>query len=108
MLTRHSRGIGAEIASLLGRRGANVVVNYVSTGSRQRSEDLAKVIEGYGVKAVAVQADISKVAECPKLIEAALGISQTGKIEILIHKYVSTSGNCSIGGEKLQSNKRLT
>ena len=109
VLTRHCRGIGAEIASLLGRRGANVVVNYVSTGSRQRSEDLAKVIEGYGVKAVAVQADISKVAECPKLIEAALSISQTGKIEILIHKYDSLLGFSSIGGERIQSKKkRLT
>ncbi|SPO06755.1 related to 3-oxoacyl-[acyl-carrier-protein] reductase [Cephalotrichum gorgonifer] len=85
IVTGASRGIGAEIARLLGKRGANVVVNYVSAGSQQRSEDLSKTIREYGVKAVAVQADISKVAECPKLIEAALGISETGKVEILIH-----------------------
>lgn len=82
------RGIGAEIANLLGKRGANVVVNHVTASSRQRSEDLVKRIQGYGVNAMAVQADIGKAAECPKLIKAALSISETGKIEILIHKYV--------------------
>lgn len=84
-------GIGAAIANQLAKRGANVVVNYMTAGSRQRSDDLVKTINGYGVKAVAVkavavQADISKVSEIPKLVKAALDLSTTGKIEILVHK----------------------
>lgn len=79
-------GIGAAIANQLAKRGANVVVNYMTARSRQRSDDLVKTINGYGVKAVAVQADISKVSEIPKLVRAALDLSTTGKIEILIHK----------------------
>jgi 3-oxoacyl-[acyl-carrier protein] reductase len=63
-----------------------VVVNYVSDGSRERAEKVAKEIEANGTKAIVVQADVSKTAEIPKLIDAALKISSTGKIEILIHK----------------------
>lgn len=79
-------GIGAAIANQLAKRGANVVVNYVTDRSRQRSEELVKTINGYGVKAVAIQADISRVSEIPKLVRAALDLSMTGKIEILVHK----------------------
>lgn len=71
---------------LLGKRGANVVVNYVSESSRERAEKVAKEIEGNGTKAIVCRADVSKLAEIPKLVEAALKISPTGKIDILIHK----------------------
>lgn len=81
-----NRGIGAGIAVLLGKRGANVVVNHVSAGSRERAEKVAKEIEANGTKAIVVQADVSKSEEIPRLVEGALKISTTGKIEILIHK----------------------
>lgn len=57
---------------------------------------------------MAVQADIGKAAECPKLIEAALSISETGKIEILIHKYVLNPGFLLILSKYLQSSKMIT
>lgn len=82
-------------------------MNYVSTRSRQRSEDLAKKIQENGVKATAIQADISKVAECPKLIEAALGISDTGKIEILIHKCVHISNSSRKSPRQQKTDKRF-
>lgn len=80
------RGLGAGIAVLLAKRGANIVVNYVSNGSKDRAEKVAKEVEASGSKAVVVKADVSKTEEIPKLVEAALKISTTGKIEILIHK----------------------
>ncbi|RSL76555.1 hypothetical protein CEP51_009847 [Fusarium floridanum] len=85
IVTGASRGLGAGIAILLGKRGANVVVNYVSPGSKERAEKVVKDIEANGTKAILCQADVSKLEEIPKLIEAALKISTTGKIEILIH-----------------------
>ncbi|KAF4308535.1 hypothetical protein GTA08_BOTSDO03653 [Botryosphaeria dothidea] len=85
IVTGASRGIGAGIAVLLGKRGANVVVNYVSEGSRERVEKVAKEIESNGTKAIISQADVSKLDEIPRLVDSALQISQTGKIEILIH-----------------------
>jgi NAD(P)-dependent dehydrogenase (short-subunit alcohol dehydrogenase family) len=73
------------VAILLGKRGANVVVNYV--GAADRAQETVKVIEAAGAKAAACQADVSKVSEHAKLVKAALELSTTGKIEILVHKY---------------------
>ncbi|KAJ2989392.1 hypothetical protein NUW58_g3493 [Xylaria curta] len=70
------------------KASADVVVNHVSASSRERAEKVAKEIEANGTKAIVCQADVSKLDEIPKLVEAALKISTTGKIDILIHKYV--------------------
>ncbi|EQB54356.1 hypothetical protein CGLO_05824 [Colletotrichum gloeosporioides Cg-14] len=85
IVTGASRGLGAGIAELLGKRGANVVVNYVSEGSRERAEKIVKTIEANGTKAALCQADVSKLADIPKIVDSALSISPTGKIDILIH-----------------------
>ena len=81
-----SRGIGAGIAILLAKRGANIVVNYVSEGSRKRAQEIVDQIRQIGTKAILCQASLMKLEEIPRLIEAALEISDTGKIEILVHK----------------------
>lgn len=73
---------------LLGKRGADVVVGYVSPGSKERAEKVAKEVEANGTRAVVCQADVSKLEEIPRIVDAALKLSQTGKIEILIHKCV--------------------
>jgi NAD(P)-dependent dehydrogenase (short-subunit alcohol dehydrogenase family) len=83
-----SRGIGAGIAILLAKRGANVVVNYVSEGSAKRAQAVADEISKIGSKAIVCQSNVSNLDEIPRLVEAALKISETGKIEILIHKWV--------------------
>ncbi|KAK6371630.1 hypothetical protein LTS17_008882 [Exophiala oligosperma] len=83
IVTGASRGIGAGIALLLGKRGANVVVNYA--GAADRAEKVVKAIEEAGSKAVAVQADVSKPTGHQKLVKAALDISATGRIEIIVH-----------------------
>ena len=79
LVTGASRGIGAGMALELGKRGASVVVNYVK-GKAGADEIVAK-IESYGSKAVAIQADVSKVPEITKLFEAAK--AHFGKINIV-------------------------
>lgn len=86
ILTIFIRGIGAGIAVLLAKRGANVVVSYVTPSSASRAEDTAKAIKAAGTKAVIVQADVSDVSQHKKIVDAALSLSETGKIDILIHK----------------------
>ncbi|GAW17735.1 hypothetical protein EKO27_g6880 [Xylaria grammica] len=85
IVTGASRGIGAAIAIQLGQRGANVVVNYTSDGSRQRVIDVVKKIEAAGSKATPCQASVSNLSDIPKIVGTALELSQTGKIDILIH-----------------------
>ena len=80
LVTGASRGIGAGIALELGSRGASVVVNYVKTKSS--ADDVVQQIEGFGSKAVAMQADVSKVSEITRLFEEAK--QHFGKIDIVM------------------------
>jgi NAD(P)-dependent dehydrogenase (short-subunit alcohol dehydrogenase family) len=86
MINRCSREFGARIAILLAKRGANVVVNYVSEGSKKRAQEIVDQIRQIGAKAILCQASLMKPKDIPRLIEAALQISDAGKIEILVHK----------------------
>lgn len=87
VVTGASRGIGAGIAILLGKSGANVIVNYTSTKSQERAQEVVKVIQGCGSGpvATAVQADVTTDAGQQSLLNAALSISTDGKIDILVH-----------------------
>lgn len=80
------RGIGAGIALELGHKGANVVVNYVSDGSREAAANVVAKIEAFGSKALLFQASMTVLEHLPKLVKAAVDFSVTGKIEILVHK----------------------
>ena len=82
----YSRGLGAGIATLLAKRGANVVVNFVSESSKERAEKVAEEIKKIGTKSIVVQADLTKLENIPKVVDAALSISDNKKIDILIHK----------------------
>lgn len=84
------RGIGAGIAILLAKRGANVVVNHVSEGSKKRAQAVVDEITKIGTKAVLCQADVSTLDDFSKIVDAALKISETGKIDILVHKLVGS------------------
>jgi 3-oxoacyl-[acyl-carrier protein] reductase len=85
--TDFDRGIGAAIAIQLGRRGANVVVNYTSDNSRLQAFNVVKKIEAAGSRATLCQASVANTKEISKIVDTALQLSQTGKIEILVHKY---------------------
>ena len=80
LVTGASRGIGAGIALELGARGASIIVNYVK--GKSGAEAIVSQIERFGSKAVAVQADVSKVPEITALFEA--GIGHFGKIDIVV------------------------
>ena len=80
LITGSSRGIGAGIAQELGARGASIVVNYVQDFDRAIS--VVNAIEELGSRAIAIQADVSKVSEITKLFEEAK--RSFGKIDIVI------------------------
>ena len=81
VVTGASRGIGRAIAVKLAKLGANVVVNY------RKSEDavqgVVKEIEALGVKALAVQADISSYSDVENMIKKC--IMEFGSIDILVN-----------------------
>lgn len=66
------------------------MVNYVTDGSAKRAQDVVNEINNQiGTKAILCRADVSKLEEIQLLVDAALKISETGQIDILIHKCVS-------------------
>ena len=61
LITGSARGIGKAIAERYGSRGASIVVNYAR--DRERANATVDSIERLGGTAIAIQADVSKVAD---------------------------------------------
>jgi NAD(P)-dependent dehydrogenase (short-subunit alcohol dehydrogenase family) len=74
LVTGASRGIGAEIALLAGRSGWRVGVNYLRSAAA--ADEVVAQIRDQGGQALALQADVSQLAEVVRLfgeLDAALG-----------------------------------
>ena len=80
LITGAGRGIGKAIAERYGALGASVVVNYAS--SAEAALKTANVIERSGGKALAVQADVSKVADLERLFQTSL--DRYGRLDIVV------------------------
>ncbi len=81
VVTGASRGIGRACAIELAKQGANIVVNY--TSNAEAAESCKAAIEGEGVQALVVQADVSNPEDAQRLIAAAE--EQFGKVDILVN-----------------------
>lgn len=81
VVTGASRGLGRAIAVKLAELGANVILNYRS--SANSVEEVVKAIEEKGVKALAVQGDVSSFEDAKKIIDAA--VENFGSIDILVN-----------------------
>ncbi|MFP6743247.1 MAG: SDR family oxidoreductase [Alphaproteobacteria bacterium] len=81
IVTGGSRSIGAGIARLAGQRGYDVCVNYVAAADR--AEAVAEEIRGFGQRAIAVQADVSKPGDVARLF--AETDSQLGTVTALVN-----------------------
>ena len=78
IVTGASKGIGRAIALALGSEGAQVVVNYLSSGAA--AEEVVKQIGPD--RAIAVKADVSDIAGGKTLV--AQTVQRFGKIDILV------------------------
>ena len=84
LITGSAKGLGKMTALTLAAMGCDIVLNYVN--SEREAQLLAQEIEQrHGVRAVAVQADISRQEDVARLAATALAWSLTGSIDILIN-----------------------
>jgi 3-oxoacyl-[acyl-carrier protein] reductase len=81
LVTGAGIGIGAGIARLLGRAGADVAVHYAS--SKDGAETVVKEIVDAGRRAVAVQADLTDSGEASVAVLAA--VEAFGGLDILVN-----------------------
>lgn len=89
LVTGAARGIGCEIAKVLAKNGATVLVNYC--GSRQRAEEVVKQIQESGGNAKAFQCDVSDYHASEEMIKNIL--SEYKKIDILVNNAGVTRDN---------------
>jgi 3-oxoacyl-[acyl-carrier protein] reductase len=81
VVTGASRGIGRAIAIKLAKLGANVVINY--RNSVNAVQEVVKEIEDLGVKALAVQCDISNYSDVENMMKKC--IEEFGSLDILVN-----------------------
>ncbi len=81
LVTGASKGLGRATAERLGRDGAFVIVNYAS--DKKGAEAAVKAITAKGGKAVALQGDISTVANIKKMFKEVGEILKKEKFKTL-------------------------
>lgn len=82
LITGGSRGIGAAIAREMASKNYNVIINYLN--SEEITKELVNILEeSYGIKAMAIKADVSKEADVLKMVEEA--ILAFGHIDCLVN-----------------------
>lgn len=81
IVTGGNSGIGMAIALELAAQGANLVIDYVS--HPEATDALVKQIAALGDQAIGVKADVSKVADLQKIIDAA--VAKFGRVDVMIN-----------------------
>jgi 3-oxoacyl-[acyl-carrier protein] reductase len=81
LVTGSSRGIGRAIALDMAEHGAQVVVNYRSSAAK--ADEVVREIERDGGEAIAVQADVSKMAEVEEMCEEVR--EAFGAVDVLVN-----------------------
>ena len=88
IVTGSTRGIGQAIAEELARKGAKVVI---SGRNGERAQQVAAAIQEAGGEAIAVQADVSHMADAQRLVKETL--ERWGRIDILVNNAGITRDN---------------
>lgn len=81
VVTGGNSGIGAAICEVAGREGAKVVVDYVTRPQDAQAVD--DEITHEGSEAISVDADVSKVADLQRLVDAA--VTAYGRIDVWVN-----------------------
>jgi len=80
IVTGGSRGIGKAVVELLASCGAHVVVNYVRDEAAATAT--ANLAQAPGVNVLAIQADVSKLAEAERLLQQT--VEHFSRVDFLI------------------------
>lgn len=89
VITGGAQGIGRCVASLLASEGAHLVLSDIDEAKVQGTA--AELAKEKNVQAIGVKGNVAQLADCEKLVEAA--IDKFGRIDILINNAGITRDN---------------
>ena len=81
LITGGSRGIGKAIALELAKNGVNIAISYAN--NQEKANEVLDEIESYGVKAIAIKANVSVESEVQQMIKQVE--EQLNTIDILVN-----------------------
>jgi glucose 1-dehydrogenase len=81
IVTGGNSGIGKAIALGLAKAGASIVIDYIT--DLDATETLEREIVALGDRVIAVDADVSQVADLQMLVDAA--VAQFGRVDIMVN-----------------------
>ncbi|EGG35228.1 SDR family oxidoreductase [Paenibacillus sp. HGF5] len=81
LITGSATGLGKMTAMSLARQGCHIAINYVN--SKDEAEALSREIEGFGVKSIAIKADIASEPELYSLVDQTE--ERLGSVDILVN-----------------------
>jgi glucose 1-dehydrogenase len=81
VVTGGNSGIGKAIVLELARQGANLVIDYVC--HPEAAEELERQVAALGDQTIAVEADVSQVADLERLIAAT--VTAFGRLDIMVN-----------------------
>jgi glucose 1-dehydrogenase len=81
IVTGGNSGIGKAIVLALAGAGANIVIDYVA--HPEATEALEQQVAALGDQAIGVDADVSKVADLQRLVDAA--VAKFGRLDIMVN-----------------------
>ena len=81
IVTGGNTGIGKAIVLSLAEAGANIVIDYIF--DEAATEELEKQVVALGDQAIGVEADVSKVADLARLVNAA--VERFGHLDIMVN-----------------------
>lgn len=81
IVTGGGRDIGRACAIEFARQGANVILTYLS--SAEAAQSALTKIESFGVKALAIKADLTKLDDVNNTVK--LAVDKFGKVDTLVH-----------------------
>ena len=92
IITGGDSGIGAAVANVYAKEGADVVISYLE--EHEDAEDTKAMVEALGRKCLLIPGDIGDEAHCQKIAQQTL--ETFGKIDILINNAAQQFDNANI------------
>lgn len=83
IVTGARNNLGRGFAVAFGKAGANVVVHYHTSETKDQAEQTVKMVEEAGGKAILVSGDLGKVSNVEKMFDVAF--NKWGRVDILVN-----------------------